>query len=333
MSLQFSIIIPVYNRPNEIDELLESLTYQTYSEDFEVIIVEDGSTITSEKCIKKYEQQINITYYFKENSGPGLSRNFGMQKALGNYFIILDSDCLLPKHYLTEVASTLSHNFTDAYGGPDASHPSFTTIQKAINYAMTSLLTTGGIRGKKNTRNKFQLRSFNMGISNKAFKTTKGFSNQRFGEDIDFTFRLWKHHLKTQLIVNAFVYHKRRVDFKNFFKQTFNFGAARPILSKQHKGTTKITYWFPSIFTIGFLVSILCLLLGFTFPILMVGSYFLLIFIDSVLKNKNILVALYSIIATCIQFFGYGIGFLRSFFRLYVLQKSKTEAFPKMFGE
>ena len=233
MDLEFSIIIPVYNRPLEVGELLESLIKQTYSKDFEVIIVEDGSDKTSEAVVKKYQNQLHLHYFYKDNSGPGLSRNFGMQKATGNYYIILDSDCILPDQYLEEVSSGLTKNFTDAFGGPDTSHFSFTPIQKAINYSMTSVLTTGGIRGKINTLNKFQPRSFNMGLSQIAFHKTKGFGSQNFGEDIDLTFRLWKNGYDTQLIEKAFVYHKRRINWMSFLRQTFNFGSARPVLNSQ----------------------------------------------------------------------------------------------------
>lgn len=331
MELKFSIIIPVYNRPDEIDELLESLTKQTYLENFEVITIEDGSDLSSEDRIKKYQDQLDIKYFYKENSGPGLSRNFGMQKATGNYFIILDSDCILPKQYLAEISKSLKDNFTDAFGGPDASHNSFSTIQKAINYAMTSVLTTGGIRGKKSTLNKFQPRSFNMGLSQIAFQKTKGFGSQHFGEDIDLTFRLWKNGFETQLIEKAFVYHKRRVNWKSFFKQTVNFGAARPILNKQHPDTAKITYWFPSVFSVGLLSAIVFLLIGIQFPITIFVIYFLAIFVDAFLQNKNLYVAIYSILATLIQFLGYGFGFLRSFIRLHILRKPITDTFPQMF--
>ena len=254
-----------------------------------------------------------------------------MQKASGNYFIIIDSDCILPKYYLEDVCNALSKNFTHAYGGPDAAHFSFTSIQKAINYSMTSVLTTGGIRGKKNTLNKFQPRSFNMGMSKKAFDITRGFGSQNFGEDIDLTFRLWKNNLDTQLIEKAFVYHKRRIDWTSFLKQTFNFGAARPILNRQHPNTAKLTYWFPSFFIIGLLVSVLLLLGGKTIPLILFCIYFLLIYVDALITNKSIVVAFYSIWATFIQFCGYGSGFLRSMIRLQLLQKSSKDTFPEMF--
>lgn len=333
MDLEFSIIIPVYNRPLEVDELLGSLIKQSYSKDYEVIIVEDGSDQTSEDVVKKYQDQLQLHYFFKDNSGPGLSRNFGMQKASGNYFIIIDSDCILPKYYLEEVYNALSKNFTHAYGGPDAAHFSFTSIQKAINYSMTSVLTTGGIRGKKNTLNKFQPRSFNMGMSKKAFDKTRGFGSQNFGEDIDLTFRLWKNNFDTQLIEKAFVYHKRRIDWTSFLRQTFNFGSARPILNRQHPNTAKITYWFPSFFIIGSLVSVLLLLVGKTIPLILICIYFLFIYVDALIKNKSVVVAFYSIWATFIQFWGYGSGFLRSMVRLQILQKSSKDTFPEMFRQ
>ena len=313
MKFKFSIIIPVYNRPQEIDELLESLTKQTFKDGFEVVIVEDGSNNTCEQIIKKYNT-LNLKYFLTQNSGAGASRNFGMQQATGNYFIIFDSDCLIPSQYLDEVNKTLLNNYTDAFGGADAAHESFTILQKAINYSMTSFFTTGGIRGNKNTVNKFQPRSFNMGISKKAFETTKGFSKMKIGEDIDLTFRLWEHKFETQFIENAFVYHKRRTSLKQFIKQTFAFGKARPLLNKKYPKTAKITYWFPTLFVLFFGLSILGFLLGYHQLIILFLIYFAVLFIDSLLKNKNIAVAFYSILTTIIQFFGYGFGFIRGLF-------------------
>lgn len=314
LKLNFSIIIPVYNRPNEIDELLESLTKQDFSDDFEVLVIEDGSTEKSESSVEKYKSQLDLKYYFKENSGAGASRNFGMEKASGNYFIILDSDVIVPKQYLSEVKKTLLANFTDAFGGPDAAHESFTAMQKAINYSMTSFLTTGGIRGKKKAVGKFQPRSFNFGLSQTAYSKTKGFANLKTGEDIDLTFRLWENGFKTQLIDKAFVYHKRRSTIKQFFKQTFAFGTARPQLNKRYPETAKITYWFPSLFIIGFDVSCIAALFGYWQLLPFYGFYFLLIFLDSLFQNKNITVAFLSIITSFTQHIGYGLGFLESKF-------------------
>ena len=316
MKLHFSIIIPIYNRPQEIDELLQSIAKQTYQKDFEVIVVEDGSSQKCESVIEKYKEKINFNYFFKENAGAGQSRNFGMQHATGNYFIILDSDVILPKEYLQEVENALIHNFTDAFGGADAAHPNFTALQKAINYSMTSVLTTGGIRGKKQSIGKFQPRSFNFGLSKKAFEKTKGFTKMKYGEDIDLTFRLWQKGFETQFIEKAFVYHKRRSSLGQFYDQTFNFGTARPILNKKYPKTAKITYWFPSFFVVGFDIAILLSIFWnwvFIIPFLI---YFTFIFIDSLLQNKNLKVALLSIITTYTQFLGYGLGFLKSMFKL-----------------
>ena len=314
MNLLYSIIIPVYNRPNEIDELLDSLTKQDFSDDFEVLIIEDGSTIKSDIIVKKYKSQLNIKYFFKENTGAGASRNFGMQRASENYFIILDSDVILPEHYLSEVKKGLDIKYTDAFGGPDTAHESFTPIQKAINYAMTSMLTTGGIRGKKQAFGKFQPRSFNLGLSKIAFEKTQGFSKMKNGEDIDLTFRLWENEFDTQLLEKAFVYHKRRSSLKQFFKQTHGFGTARPILNKKYPETAKFTYWFPGLFIIGFAISIILTIFGFSQILYFYGVYFSLIWLDSLFKSKNLSVAFLSIAASLTQFIGYGIGFLQSQF-------------------
>jgi len=328
--LYFSIIIPVFNRPTEVDELLESLVKQNFKENFEVVVVEDGSLLKADDIVKKYQDKLNLKYLYKENSGPGISRNFGMQKAIGNYFIILDSDVLLPTHYLLAVAKNLKINYTDAFGGADVAHISFSTVQKAINYSMTSVLTTGGLRGYNNNNN-FQPRSFNMGLSKKAFDKTGGFASQRIGEDIDLTFRLWQNSFKTQFIEKAFVYHKRRTSFEQFFNQVYSFGRARPILNKQHKDTAKLTYWFPSIFFSGFVVSLII----FPFSKLLTAFYvlyLLLILMDSLLKNKDVLVGFISIYTTLIQMFGYGIGFIQSQFYGRILGRTPQETFPKMFS-
>lgn len=312
MKLNFSIIIPVYNRPKEIDELLESLTKQDFQDDFEVLIIEDGSSEKCDEIVEKYQNQLHLIYFFKENSGAGASRNFGMQQASGNYFIILDSDVIVPKQYLSTIKKTLENNFTDAFGGPDAAHKNFTLLQKAINYSMTSLLTTGGIRGKKNAVGTFQPRSFNMGISKKAFEKTNGFSEMKIAEDIDLTFRLWQNDFKTQLIEKGFVYHKRRSSIRQFLNQTYQFGKARPILNKKYPKSAKITYWFPSLFLIGLDFGILFAIFGFQEILIVYGCYFLFIFLDSLIQNKNIKVAFLSIVTTFTQFLGYGLGFLES---------------------
>jgi glycosyltransferase involved in cell wall biosynthesis len=314
LKLEFSLIIPVYNRPNEIDELLESLTKQDFSDAFEVLIIEDGSTEKSDLIVEKYKSQLSVKYFFQENSGAGASRNFGMQNASGTYFIILDSDVVLPVQYISKVKKGLATHFTDAFGGPDAAHKSFTSLQKAINYSMTSFLTTGGIRGKKHAIGKFQPRSFNFGLSQTAFNKTKGFDTLKTGEDIDLTFRLWEKGFETQLIEKAFVYHKRRSSIQQFFKQTFGFGTARPILNKKYPETAKLTYWFPSLFIIGIDISIILAIFGYHQLLYFYGCYFLLIFLDSLFQNKNLYVAFLSMFTSLTQFLGYGLGFLASKF-------------------
>jgi len=308
----FSIIIPVYNRPNEIDELLGSLTKQDFSDDFEVLIIEDGSTIKSDIIVEKYKLQLNIKYFFKENTGAGASRNFGMQRASGDYFIILDSDVILPPQYLSEVKKALEINFTHAFGGPDAAHKSFTPLQKAINYAMTSILTTGGIRGKNQAVVEFQPRSFNFGLSKIAFEKTQGFSKMKNGEDIDLTFRLWKNGFDTQLLDKAFVYHKRRSSLQEFFTQTYGFGSTRPILNKKYPETAKLFYWFPSLFIIGFDSSIIAALFDYPHAFCLFLVYLLFIFLDALIQNRNLKVALLSIVAVYTQFAGYGLGYLKA---------------------
>ena len=315
MKLEFSIIIPVYNRPNEIKELLDSIVHQDFEDDFEVLVVEDGSSQTSEEICNSFTDQINIQYFFKENTGAGMSRNFGMVRATGNYFIILDSDVILPKTYLKSVKDQLSQKFTDAFGGPDAAHTSFSKLQKAINYSMTSFLTTGGIRGKKNGVGTFQLRSFNLGLSKKALEKTNGFSDMKIAEDIDLTFRLWEAGFETQLITDAYVYHKRRTSLSQFLKQTYQFGKARPKLNQKYPGSGKITFWFPSLFLIGLDLSILLAFFGEFTGLGVYYVYFLVLFLDASFAN-GVRVGILAIITTFTQFTGYGYGFLESIFGL-----------------
>jgi len=331
MNTFFSIVVPVYNRPEEVRELLESLQKQDFSEDFEVVIVEDGSSESSEDIVKLFQDNLQISYYYKENSGPGDSRNFGMQKAKGNYFIILDSDCILPKQYLSEVDKELKKEFVHCFGGPDAADASFTTVQKAINYVMTSFLTTGGIRGGEKAVGKFQPRSFNMGISRDAFKKAGGFGRIHPGEDPDLTFRIWNAGFNTRLFPKAFVYHKRRIDWNKFYIQVNKFGMVRPILNKWHPGTAKPTYWFPTLFMLGLCVAIILAIIGLWLPLLLYAFYFSILFLDALIKNKNVMVAFLAIYAALAQFTGYGIGFFKSTMLLNFNNKEAEELFPKLF--
>ena len=329
--MYFSFIVPVYNRPDEIDELLESLTKFTSSIPFEIVIIEDGSTIPCGNIIEKYKDELTISYYFKPNSGPGDSRNYGMKVAKGDYFIILDSDCIIPQDYLTQVQMSLDVEYVDCFGGPDAALDSFSDIQKAINFTMTSFLTTGGIRGGSEKVDKFQPRSFNMGLSKIAFEASKGFGNIHPGEDPDLSIRLWNLGFKTKLIKSAFVYHKRRISWEKFQVQVNKFGKARPILNSWYPEHKKITFWFPTLFLLGFIFSVLLTFFNLPFFLALYGFYFLLLFITSLSFNKNLKIALYSLWATIIQFYGYGKGFLLSYFKISILKQKPQEAFPELF--
>ena len=330
--ISFSFIIPVYNRPDEVKELLESfLNLTDDGGDYEIVIVEDGSAETSEAIVNSFSDQLNISYYFKSNSGPGDSRNFGMQKAKGNYFIILDSDVLLPPNYLREVNAFLRANYYDCFGGPDAAHASFTNLQKAINFAMTSFITTGGIRGGKRQIEDFQPRSFNMGLSKKAFLDSGGFGKIHPGEDPDLSLRLHKLGYKTTLIKNAFVYHKRRVSWSKFFKQVYKFGIVRPILNQWHPKSKSMVYWFPAMFSLGLLISLIMLIFKIKLPLYGYLLYLVLSFTMALITNKNLMVAFQSVIAILIQFFGYGYGFLKSTFNIVIMKRDPKKVFPEFF--
>ena len=326
--MQFSIIIPVYNRPHEVDELLESLCHQTLK-DFEVVVVEDGSTEKCETVCNKYKGQLALNYYFKPNSGPGPSRNYGTEHSQGDYLIILDSDVIVPENYLEIIKEELDREPCDAFGGPDRAHDSFTPIQKAINYSMTSFFTTGGIRGGKKKMDKFYPRSFNLGIKKSVYEALEGFAPMRYGEDIDLSTRIFKGGYSCRLFPEAFVYHKRRVKFSSFFRQVKHSGEARVVLKNKYPETFKLVHLLPAAFVVGNLVLVM---LGFFhhwfwfFPILL---YCLMVFVDSLLKNKSLKVALLSVPASYCQLFGYGLGFLGSAWRD-ILSKKLTSQKEKL---
>ena len=368
--MKYSIIVPVYNRPDEVDELLESLSNQTLK-DFEVIIVEDGSVKPCKDVCDKYAGILALHYYVKENSGPGQSRNYGAERANGEWLIVLDSDVVLPEGYLQAVdkhtgSGTLCkgslHNVPDpvCFGGPDAAHPSFTPVQKAISYSMTSFFTTGGLRGGKAKLDKFYPRSYNMGIRRDVYLELGGFSKMRFGEDIDFSYRIVEAGHRPQLFPDAWVWHKRRTDFRKFFRQVYNSGIARINLMKRHPGTLKLVHLLPTVFTLG---VIGCLLLfglgaalyiegewldayglrptdnmhqgvGFVFCVLALLPlllYSLIIFVDSSIRNRSLWVGLLSIPAAFVQLMGYGLGFIESWWKRCVLKKDEFQAFERTF--
>ena len=327
----FSLIIPVYNRPDEVEELLESLSQTDYKENFEIVLVEDGSTIKCEEVIQKYESNLTISYFYKENSGPGDSRNYGMQKAKGDYFIIFDSDCMIPKQYLNEVDKALKENYVDCFGGPDKALDSFSDIQKAINFAMTSFLTTGGIRGGSEKIDKFQPRSFNMGLSRKAFEASHGFGNIHPGEDPDLSIRLWNLGFETKLFPNAYVYHKRRIDWDKFSVQVNKFGKARPILNSWYPKYNKLTFFFPSAFIMGFALAVFLLIFTYDYLLKLYFIYFFILFLVSTYQNRSVKIGYLSIIAVWKQFYGYGLGFIASYWKVIILKQNPQKAFPELF--
>ena len=319
----FSIIIPLYNRPNEIDELLFSLTSQTYLQ-FEVLVIEDGSVKDAKHIVDQYANKLDIKYFVKPNSGQGFSRNFGFEKALGDYFVIFDSDCLIPSDYLETVSDYLYVHKLDAYGGPDAAHDSFTPVQKAISYAMTSPFTTGGIRGNKKHIGQFHPRSFNMGVSREVCEKVGGFILTRLGEDIEYSIRIHEAGFKIGLIPEAKVYHKRRTSFFQFYKQIHFFGRARINIYKHFPATLKLIHFFPAVFTCGVFVSILINMfywqLAFVCNFLIL-VYFMLIFFHSWQVNQSLKVAFLSMIAAGIQQTAYGLGFMQDFIKRVVFKQ------------
>lgn len=327
--MRYSIIIPVYNRPDEVDELLNSLTQQTVH-DFEVIVVEDGSSVTCEHVVKRYEQQLNIRYFNKPNSGPGQTRNYGAERSSGEYLLILDSDCILPPGYLAAIEEELKRQPADAFGGPDRAHDSFTSTQKAINYAMTSFFTTGGIRGGKKKMDKFYPRSFNMGLKADVYRALGGFSKMRFGEDIDLSIRIFKGGYSCRLFPEAWVWHKRRTDLKKFFKQVYNSGIARINLYKKYPESLKVVHLLPAVFTLGVVFVLLCSLIC-PYALLLLAMFAIIIFTDSSIRNRSLWIGMLSVLAAFIQLTGYGSGFLSAWWKRCILKKDSFSAFEKNF--
>lgn len=321
----FSIIIPLYNRPQEIQELLVTLQKQTYTA-FEVLVIEDGSKNDAKEIVASFTDTLDVSYYYKENEGQGFARNFGFERAKGDYFIVFDSDCLIPEDYLEQVKNFLYENPLDAFGGPDDAHASFTPIQKAISYAMTSVFTTGGIRGKKkNAGGQFHPRSFNMGLSRKVWENLGGFIITRLGEDIEYSIRIHEAGFKIGLIPQAKVYHKRRTSFGQFWKQLHFFGRARINIYKFFPSTLKPVHFFPALFTVFLLITLLLNVFSSCLSVIcnvLLLIYILLIFFDSLLKNKTLNVAFLSVLASLIQLTAYGFGFMQDFVKRIILKEN-----------
>ena len=336
--MKYSIIIPVYNRPDELDELLESLTRQVFT-DFEVLVVEDGSSVPSDAVCQRYAERLNLHYFTKPNSGPGQSRNYGAERASGDYLIVLDSDVVLPEGYLQAVDDELQREDADAFGGPDAAHESFTDVQKAISYSMTSFFTTGGIRGGKKKLDKFYPRSFNMGIRREVYQKLGGFSKMRFGEDIDFSIRIFKGGYRCRLFPEAWVWHKRRTDFRKFYRQVYNSGIARINLYKKYPESLKLVHLLPAVFTVGTIACLLLSLVGFIagvcwlkwLPLALLLCYVLLVFADATRFYRSVKIGMLSVVAAFVQLMGYGFGFLEAWWKRCVRGQSEFQAFEKNF--
>lgn len=316
----FSIIVPVYNRPAEIEELLESLESQT-DNDFEIIIVEDGSTLPSKEVCESHKGKLNLKYFFKGNEGRSIARNYGIGRAEGKYFLFVDSDCIMPPDYIESIKRSLKGKPVDCFGGPDAAHESFSDVQKAINFSMTSFLTTGGIRGGKKSLEKFTPRTFNMGFSRDVYDKVGGF-REMFSEDIDMSTRIKNAGFKIALYPDVRVFHKRRVDFKKFWKQVHVFGMSRITLQLLYPGSMKLVHWLPALFVIGAIGLVIASFFNkwFLIPLLV---YLVLIFIFALLANKSLRIGLLSVPAAIIQLGGYGTGFIRAYFWKIVMGKGR----------
>lgn len=327
---KYSIIIPIYNRPDEAEELLESLAKQTYK-NFDILMIEDGSTQDCSNIVKSYSNELDIKYHFKANSGPGDSRNVGMSMATGDYLIFFDSDCIIPPQYFEEVEKQLKETPFDAFGGPDSAHPDFSKFQKAVSYAMTSIITTGGVRGKKSKLDKFQPRSFNMGISKEVYKKVGGYIDVTPGEDPDLSYRIMNAGFKVGLIENAYVFHKRRIDFSKFIKQVYKFGVMRAVLIKWYPDKFKLTYTFPTLFLLGSLfLVILAIAIN---PLFLIPLAFItnILFFESIIKTRSLSISLLAVLASFIQLYSYGYGFLKSAILILGLKKEERIVFDNFF--
>ena len=333
MQKTISIVVAIFNRKDELFELLNSLIAQT-DKDFEVIIVDDGSFVDLLPTVETFKEMLNIQYFKKANSGPGLSRNYGANRAKNDWLVFVDSDVIVEKDYIENIKKNLEKTDCAAFGGADKAHKGFNLLQKAISYSMTSVFTTGGIRGSKKAVTRFQPRSFNMGVNKEIFLKIGGFSEMRIGEDPDLSMTIWENGYQTAFFDDIGVYHKRRTDLGKFSKQVYQFGCARPILNQRHPNYVKLTFWFPTLFLLGYVAGILeYFLLQKGFVLACYGFYTLVIFLHALYLTKNIAIAAQAIITTYIQMFSYGYGFLESWIKLNVLKMKPEDAFPKHFHQ
>lgn len=319
--IKYSVIVPVYNRIDEVRDLLESLVCQT-QKNFEVIIVEDGSTEPCEEIVDNYYGSFHLKYFYKSNEGRSIARNYGIERASGRYFIFFDSDCVIPPDYFAILDRELAKRPLDAFGGPDAAHSSFTPTQKAISFAMTSFLTTGGIRGGKVQMEKFTPRSFNMGYSREVYEKVGGF-REMFSEDIDMSTRIRHAGFSIGLIHPAHVYHKRRVDFKKFWRQVYVFGMSRITLKLLYPGSMKLVHTLPALAVV---IGVMLVLLGiFVSPwfLLPIGIWLLAVLVTAWISTRSLKIALLAVPASVVQIAGYGCGFLKAWFTKILLRRGR----------
>lgn len=327
-SMLFSIIVPVYNRPDEVADLLKSLEAQT-DRGFETVIVEDGSTIP---CLEAEpladgtlsvsgHDSLRLLYFRKSNEGRSIARNYGMDRAGGDFFIFVDSDCILPPGYIAALRKSLSENPVDCFGGPDAAHDSFTPTQKAINYAMTSFLTTGGIRGGKVSMEKFTPRTFNMGFSREVYERVGGF-REMFSEDIDMSTRIRLAGFKITLFPDVHVYHKRRGNLRKFWKQVHVFGMSRITLELLYPGSMKLVHWLPAVFTIGAAALIIG---SFFWPWLLIplAVYIVALWIGALIAERNLRISILAVAASMVQLLGYGTGFIKAYTTKIIMKRGR----------
>jgi len=323
----YSVVLPTYGRPGDVDEFLDSLTRQKYK-DFEIIMVDATPDDSVREVADRYLDRLSLTYIHKKGLGISDSRNLGVERSTGEYVIFIDSDCVIPPIYFTEIEKYLNQNKVDAFGGPDAASEDFTISQKAINYVMTSFLTTGGIRGKAKRIGRFQPRGFNMGISRKAFDAVGGYSGLKVAEDIDLSMRLHKAGFIIALIPDAFVYHKRKTNLYKFFVQMFMYGKARIDLFLRHREALKITYLAPLFFMIYLMAGIISVTFNEILFLLFLATiilYAIAVFADSSIRNRNPVAGLLSVFAAYEFLIGYGTGLIYNIFRRVVLRKKEIE--------
>lgn len=318
---EYSVIVPVYNRRDEVSDLLASLARQSFR-DFEVILVEDGSTDPCEDIARDYQGRLDVKYFYKANDGRSIARNYGIDRSSGRYLVFFDSDCVIPDDYFAKLHKSLSGKPLDCFGGPDAAHSSFTPTQKAISFAMTSFLTTGGIRGGKTSMEKFVPRSFNMGYSREVYDRVGGF-REMFSEDIDMSTRIRQAGFSIGLIREAGVYHKRRVNFRKFWRQVHVFGMSRITLKLLYPDSLKIVHTLPALAVITGLILVALGIFVSPWWLLPLGIYLVALFAAAVAATRSLRIALLAVPASVVQITGYGTGFIRAWFSKILLRRGR----------